>query len=162
MSYVPVGCFHDLRVGGRPLPELISSYRHNIDWANINVIVGYCARDTWKRQYPVFGLQFYAECWSGPFGHLTYDKDGLSWNGCWEGVGKGWNNFVYAFKSMYFKGFRDQSYKKMVVESESKALRFGTIPWNPCSRSYLIFIHFWTWVPLRGDAEPTAGEYGIS
>ena len=112
MSYVPVGCFHDSRVGGRPLPELISSYRRNIDWGNINAIVGYCAHDTWKRQYPVFGVQFYAECWSGPFGHLTYDKDGFSWNGCWEGVGRAWNNFVYAFKSMYFKVFRDQSYKK--------------------------------------------------
>jgi len=100
MSYVPVGCFHDSRVGSRPLPELISSYRHNIEWGNINAIVGYCAHDTWKRQYPVFGVQFYAECWSGPFGHLTYDKDGFSWNGCWEGVGKAWNNFVYSFKNL--------------------------------------------------------------
>ncbi|KAK2556766.1 A disintegrin and metalloproteinase with thrombospondin motifs 6 [Acropora cervicornis] len=100
MSYVPVGCFHDSRVGSRPLPELISSYRHNIEWGNINAIVRYCAHDTWKRQYPVFGVQFYAECWSGPFGHLTYDKDGFSWNGCWEGVGKAWNNFVYSFKNL--------------------------------------------------------------
>lgn len=106
MSYVPFGCFHDYKTDGRPLPELISSYRRKITWDNITLIVKHCAQDAWKRQYPVFGVQYYAECWSGPFGHLTYDKNGFSKDGCWEGVGKSWNNFVYGFTSMYFNSSR--------------------------------------------------------
>ena len=101
MSYVPVGCFRDRNAGVRPLPELLSSYRYHIDWNRVNLMVEKCAQDAWAKQFPVFGVQYYAECWSGRSGYLTYDKDGPNLDGCWQGVGKGWNNYVYAFTSMY-------------------------------------------------------------
>ena len=58
-----------------------------------------CANDAWQKQFPVFGVQFYGECWSGPSGYVTYDKDGFNLQGCWEGVGRTRNNYVYAFTS---------------------------------------------------------------
>ncbi|XP_068726247.1 A disintegrin and metalloproteinase with thrombospondin motifs 16-like [Montipora capricornis] len=100
MSYVPVGCFRDRNTGVRPLPELLSSYRYHIDWNRVNLMVEKCAQDAWAKQFPVFGVQYYAECWSGPSGYLTYDKDGPNLDGCWQGVGKGWNNYVYAFTNL--------------------------------------------------------------
>lgn len=100
MSYVPVGCFRDRNAGVRPLPELLSSYRYHIDWNRVNLMVEKCAQDAWAKQFPVFGVQYYAECWSGRSGYLTYDKDGPNLDGCWQGVGKGWNNYVYAFTNL--------------------------------------------------------------
>ena len=42
-----------------------------------------------------FSVQFFGECWSGLHAGTTYARDGESRNGCWSGVGKEYNNFVY-------------------------------------------------------------------
>lgn len=59
-----------------------------------------CAKDAWAKNYTVFGVQFYGECWSGASSYKTYDKDGLNKIGCWEGVGRERNNYVYAFTNL--------------------------------------------------------------
>lgn len=100
-SYVPIGCFQDNRVRGRPLPEMVGNHRNNIDWHNMSSTVNKCAQDAWRNKYAVFGVQFYGECWSGITGYKTYDKDGFNLHGCWEGVGRSLNNYVYAFTSTY-------------------------------------------------------------
>lgn len=99
MTYVPIGCFKDKQTGGRPLPELIANHRKNINWHQMSETVQKCANDAWQRHFPVFGVQFYGECWSGPEGYVTYNKDGFNLDGCWEGVGRTRNNYVYAFTS---------------------------------------------------------------
>ena len=98
-SYVPIGCFKDKHNGIRPLPEMIGNHRNNINWYHMTETVMKCAKDAWAKNYTVFGVQFYGECWSGASSYKTYDKDGLNKIGCWEGVGMERNNYVYAFTS---------------------------------------------------------------
>ncbi|XP_078352920.1 A disintegrin and metalloproteinase with thrombospondin motifs 1-like isoform X2 [Oculina patagonica] len=100
MTHVPIGCFKDKHQGGRPLPELVGNHRRGINWHQMSETVQKCAQDAWQKQFPVFGVQFYGECWSGPSGYVTYDKDGFNLQGCWEGVGRTRNNYVYAFTSL--------------------------------------------------------------
>jgi len=69
-----------------------------------------CAEDAWRKKFAVFGVQFYGECWSGLDGYETYDKDGLNLQGCWEGVGKVRNNYVYAFTSLVVQPLVDCIY----------------------------------------------------
>jgi len=99
-TYVPIGCFRDNQYDGRPLPEMIGNHRKNINWYHMSETVKKCADDAWQKQFAVFGVQFYGECWSGPSGYVTYDKDGFNLQGCWEGVGRNRNNYVYAFTSL--------------------------------------------------------------
>jgi len=99
-TYVPIGCFRDKQhQNGRPLPEMVGNHRNGINWHQMSETVKKCADDTWQKQFAVFGVQFYGECWSGATGYITYDKDGFNLIGCWEGVGKTHNNYVYAFTS---------------------------------------------------------------
>lgn len=109
-SYVPIGCFQDNRVRGRPLPEMVGNHRNNIDWHNMSSTVNKCAQDAWRNKYAVFGVQFYGECWSGITGYKTYDKDGFNLHGCWEGVGRSLNNYVYAFTSLVVEPLVDCIY----------------------------------------------------
>ena len=37
-----------------------------------------CAQKALDKGYKVFGLQFYGECWSGPFAELNFNRDGLA------------------------------------------------------------------------------------
>lgn len=99
MSYAPIGCFKDKHQGERPLPKLVGNHRKNINWYHMGETVRKCAADAWTKHFAVFGIQFYGECWSGPSGYVTYDEDGFNLQGCWEGVGKTKNNYVYAFTS---------------------------------------------------------------
>lgn len=100
-TYVPIGCFRDKQhQNGRPLPEMVGNHRNGINWHQMSETVKKCADDTWQKQFAVFGVQFYGECWSGATGYITYDKDGFNLIGCWEGVGKTHNNYVYAFTSL--------------------------------------------------------------
>lgn len=99
MSYFPIGCFMDKHIGERPLEKLVANFRNGIDWYHMSKTVKKCAEDALSKHYDVFGVQFYGECWSGDEGYKTYDKDGFNLQGCWEGVGKSNNNYVYAFTS---------------------------------------------------------------
>lgn len=76
---------------------MVGNHRRNINWHHMQSTVAKCAEDAWSKKYAVFGVQFYGECWSGLQGYETYDKDGFNLQGCWEGVGKTRNNYVYAF-----------------------------------------------------------------
>lgn len=100
MSYFPIGCFKDKHSSERPLEKLVANLRGGIDWYHMEKTIRKCAKDAWSKHYDVFGIQFYGECWSGAEGYKTYDKDGFNLQGCWEGVGKSSNNYVYAFTSM--------------------------------------------------------------
>lgn len=96
-QYVAVGCFKDELVQGqRALPELLANYRGKLDWNNLNQYVEKCALEAKKRNYMHFGVQFYGECWSGPYASLTYDRYGPS-SQCISNVGMGLANFVYRF-----------------------------------------------------------------
>ncbi|KAJ7383377.1 metalloendopeptidase [Desmophyllum pertusum] len=99
-NYAPIGCFKDMNQARRPLPELIGNYRKDINWQHMSKTVMKCAQDAWKKQFPVFGVQFYGECWSGAKGYVTYSNDGFNLQGCWEGVGRTNNNYVYAFTGL--------------------------------------------------------------
>jgi len=97
-SYQAVGCFKDNHIPSkRPLPTLLGNHRDSIDWQNINKTVDECSHDAWNDGFPVFGIQFYGECWSGRLGYESYSVDGVSTSGCWEGVGGSGANYVYAF-----------------------------------------------------------------
>jgi len=110
-SYVPIGCFEDKKSGeGRPLPDLVGNHRNGINWYHMSSTVRKCAEDAWRKKFAVFGVQFYGECWSGLDGYETYDKDGLNLQGCWEGVGKVRNNYVYAFTSLVVQPLVDCIY----------------------------------------------------
>lgn len=84
----------------RPFPELIKNFRgrvgvkSKIDWNNLNKTIEACAKESSKKGYLYFGLQFYGECWSGPEAHKTYERYGKS-NSCTLGVGKKRANMVY-------------------------------------------------------------------
>ena len=100
VSFVPVGCYRDsVLAKARTLPELVHNYRwpkgqKEFDWNNLNKTIEACAREVNKKGYLYFGIQFYGECWSGPEGHLTFDRVKTSKH-CIKGVGKSWTNFVY-------------------------------------------------------------------
>ena len=95
VEYDSLGCFND----GTPraLPELLESFRKNIDWMNMAKIVQACAEVAYERGLQTFGLQFYGECWSGVNGSNTYDMYGPS-KQCWSGVGKEGSYYVYKLK----------------------------------------------------------------
>ena len=101
---VPIGCFrdfHEPKLADRPLPKMIGNHRGSINWHNMSTTVTQCAADALAGGYHVFGVQFYGECWSGRLGYKTYDQDGFSRRGCWSGVGKSRNNYVYAFTGVW-------------------------------------------------------------
>ncbi|KAK3743252.1 hypothetical protein QZH41_017056, partial [Actinostola sp. cb2023] len=101
-AFKPIGCFNDKHnPSKRPLPRMVSNLRDLIDWKNISKTVLECSEDAWMDGFPVFGLQYYGECWSGLVGHKSYSIDGVSVQGCWEGVGGSRANYVYAFTSEY-------------------------------------------------------------
>ena len=92
VEYSSLGCFKD----GTPhaLPLLLKSFRNNIDWNDMTKIVRACAEIAKERGLPIFGIQFYGECWSGLDAENTYNKYGPSGN-CWNGVGKKGTYHVY-------------------------------------------------------------------
>ncbi|KAK3728246.1 hypothetical protein QZH41_019613, partial [Actinostola sp. cb2023] len=96
-DFVPVGCYRDLQLQPRPLPELIHNYRLNdeMDWLDLNnTVIKPCAEQARRKGYLYFGVQFYGECWSGATAHASYMKDDPS-RSCVAGVGRGFANMVY-------------------------------------------------------------------
>ena len=59
-------------------------------------IIGRCAYSTKERDWKVFGIQFWGECWSSEDAIKTYRRAGKSGN-CYQGVGSNQANFVYQF-----------------------------------------------------------------
>ncbi|XP_048584029.1 A disintegrin and metalloproteinase with thrombospondin motifs 7 [Nematostella vectensis] len=100
-AYRPIGCFSDRHDPSdeRSLPKLIGNHRNNIDWKNMRKTVQQCSEDAWVDGMPLFGIQYYGECWSGKLGHKKYNIYGPSLHGCWSGVGGSNANFVYVFTS---------------------------------------------------------------
>ena len=72
----------------------LKSFRANIDWTDMTKIVRACAQIAKERGFPVFGIQYYGECWSGLDAENTYNNYGPSGD-CWNGVGKEGTNYVY-------------------------------------------------------------------
>ena len=92
VEYNSLGCFKDSTP--RALPLLLKSFRGNIDWTDMTKIVRACADLAKERGLPVFGIQYYRECWSGPDAENTYNKYGPSRN-CQNGVGEDGTYYVY-------------------------------------------------------------------
>ncbi|XP_068709752.1 cartilage matrix protein-like [Montipora foliosa] len=91
-EWTKIGCFKDRVKPSRPLPEMLLNDR---DRSSIYHEPGYelnynkwnqsqhslacrCAEKALQKGYRVFGLQFYGECWSGPFAEFNYARDGKS------------------------------------------------------------------------------------
>lgn len=90
-----VGCYKDSKPA-RAIPNLLKSFRGQIDWYNIGKTITNCANVAQGKGYKVFGMQFYGECWSGSADTVQYDKYGIAPpQMCWQGVGKSWTNYVY-------------------------------------------------------------------
>ncbi|CAH3159405.1 unnamed protein product [Pocillopora meandrina] len=92
IEYNSLGCFKDSTP--RALPLLLKNFRGNIDWTDSTKVVRACAEIAKERGLPVFGIQYYTECWTGLDAENTYNMYGPSGN-CWNGVGKRRANYVY-------------------------------------------------------------------
>lgn len=83
VKFEKVGCFKD-NVSTRALPELIFDQRGDIIWKldkwedYLKQLACKCARRTDDRGYSHFGLQFYAECWTGLKAAERFDIYGKS------------------------------------------------------------------------------------
>ncbi|XP_048581714.1 uncharacterized protein LOC5511228 isoform X2 [Nematostella vectensis] len=90
VRYKSVGCYRDLHLTPRPMPELLLT---DVDKAS-NMYTGVqmddqqlptylpdlvcrCAKMANLKGYSHFGLQDYGSCWSGSRSGMTYDKDGI-------------------------------------------------------------------------------------
>ena len=65
ITYRPIGCVHGGKI--HPLPILKNSFRHLIDWHNIQVtfqlIFEQCATEADSSGFSYFGIEFWGECW---------------------------------------------------------------------------------------------------
>ena len=96
--YTGVGCFRDAIAKPRPFPEMIGNFRNQIDLTNPNATVAKCAAKAYIGGFQYFGIEYVAECWSGPGGNLTYNKFGPS-SQCQNGLGGDESLFVYKFNN---------------------------------------------------------------
>ncbi|KAJ7381347.1 hypothetical protein OS493_001472 [Desmophyllum pertusum] len=89
VTYTKLGCLKDDMISPRPLPELLFTDRDPtvkkysnipIDWTNWNSyikdLVCRCAKEAKVRNFDIFSIQFYGECWSGPKAGETYNRVG--------------------------------------------------------------------------------------
>ncbi|XP_057300850.1 uncharacterized protein LOC130635516 isoform X2 [Hydractinia symbiolongicarpus] len=89
VNYAKLGCYNDDQNNPRPLPEQLvndrgATFPHysgspiNWDhWATyLPKFVCRCAMLAKKKGYKIFGIQFFAACWSGPASEQTYMEDG--------------------------------------------------------------------------------------
>eukprot|EP00794_Sanderia_malayensis_P014216 gene14216-15699_t len=81
----PLGCYAESS-SNRLFPEMLDNHREGhdnfiIDWDNfpksVESILCHCAQRAKARGYKYFGIQYYAECWSGP-GDIDYKRYGDS------------------------------------------------------------------------------------
>ncbi|XP_065644350.1 uncharacterized protein LOC100198647 isoform X14 [Hydra vulgaris] len=125
VNYVKIGCYNDDQNNPRPLPEPLLNDRSEkypgfsgktIDWAHWNhympEFVCRCAEKAKANGYKIFGVQFFASCWSGPSAQETYMGDGegesdmcitTDYKKCGATdqvcVGKQETNFVYSLET---------------------------------------------------------------
>ncbi len=82
MPYKDIGCFADKSGSIRPLPEMLfsdESKRKSDSWEEfLPDLICSCAKAAKEKKYTHFGIQNYAECWSGVSAKDTYDMDGAS------------------------------------------------------------------------------------
>ena len=82
IPYKDIGCFADSAGKARPLPEMLFSdeaKRRSESWEEfLPDLICSCAKAAKEKKYAFFGIQNFAECWSGPNGEDTYKKDGAS------------------------------------------------------------------------------------
>ncbi|XP_068756342.1 matrilin-2-like isoform X2 [Montipora capricornis] len=93
-AWTKIGCFKDKVKPSRPLPEMLLNDRdrfskyhqpgYRLNWnkwsQSQHSLACRCAEKALQKGYRVFGLQFYGECWSGPFAEFNYSRDGNSDN----------------------------------------------------------------------------------
>ncbi|XP_028405069.1 protein hedgehog-like [Dendronephthya gigantea] len=96
--YTAVGCFRDAVAKPRPFPEMLANFRNQIDLTNPNSTIAKCAAKAYIGQFQYFGIEYQAECWSGPGANLTYNKFGPS-SQCLNGLGGEESFFVYKFNN---------------------------------------------------------------
>ncbi|XP_078379193.1 uncharacterized protein LOC144662284 [Oculina patagonica] len=90
VHFIKKGCFNDLQ-SPRPLPKLIFSDLDKnsakfsgvpVDWGRWNTylddVVCRCAQVSKAKGFKYFGIENFAECWSGQNADKTYSKDGSS------------------------------------------------------------------------------------
>ncbi|XP_012562162.1 uncharacterized protein LOC100198647 isoform X5 [Hydra vulgaris] len=125
VNYIKIGCYNDDQNNPRPLPEPLLNDRSEkypgfsgktIDWAHWNhympEFVCRCAEKAKANGYKIFGVQFFASCWSGPSAQETYMGDGegesdmcitTDYKKCGATdqvcVGKQETNFVYSLET---------------------------------------------------------------
>ena len=84
ISYKDLGCYADKGGSARPLPEMLfndDAKRKSESWEEfLPDLICSCAKAAKERKYAFFGIQNFAECWSGPNAKDTYNKDGASEN----------------------------------------------------------------------------------
>jgi len=82
VSYKDLGCFADKGGSNRPLPEMLFSdeaKRKAESWDEfLPDLICSCAKAAKEKNYKFFGIQNFAECWSGSNAKDTYQKDGAS------------------------------------------------------------------------------------
>ena len=82
VSYKDLGCFADKGRSNRPLPEMLFSdeaKRKSESWDEfLPDLICSCAKAAKEKNYKFFGIQNFAECWSGSNAKDTYQKDGAS------------------------------------------------------------------------------------
>ncbi|XP_031574769.1 uncharacterized protein LOC116308482 [Actinia tenebrosa] len=84
VKFTKVGCFADKQSPPRPLKDLLFTEKDQSDLLNrkhdMKRKVCRCAEEAKRREFTVFGLQFYDECWSGKDAEKTYDVHKTSTN----------------------------------------------------------------------------------
>ena len=84
VPYKDLGCYVDKGGGNRPLPEMLFSdeaKRKSESWDEfLPDLICSCAKAAKEKKYAFFGIQNFAECWSGSTAKDTYKKDGTSEN----------------------------------------------------------------------------------
>lgn len=100
LPLVKLGCYTDDLETSRPLPEGIDNFRSLVDWSksdlNSAAIISRCAVATSRRNWKVFGVQYFGECWSGETAEETFSRGGRS-SECTNGIGTYNEYSVYQF-----------------------------------------------------------------
>ena len=119
--YTGVGCFRDAIAKPRPFPEMLGNFRNQIDLTNPNSTVAKCAAKAYIGGFQYFGIEYLAECWSGPGGNLTYNKFGPS-SQCTNGLGGDESLFVYKFnnpRKLYLRNIKHFPCRYTVISNSA-------------------------------------------
>ncbi|XP_073257348.1 uncharacterized protein [Porites lutea] len=90
-----IGCYKD-NPQSRTFPLVVKNLRSEIDWYHLEKTVQKCALLSKQRNYKIFAIQFYGECWSGETSKVHYNRFGaVDKSQCPFGVGGPNVNAVY-------------------------------------------------------------------